>query len=1021
MAVLKNLLVLGPSRLIQDAFAANITATKFITSGGTSSQFVKGDGTLDSSAYLTAHAYNYGQIAPGAASSAVTAPTSNTTRVESTSSHEILTIAPSNKWIAVGGSNGGSGTDIFYVGHLLSGVTAGTVGTSSATSGNSLAVPYITYDAAGHITATGTHTHTITNNVTYTGTLVADEIATWNSTTGVLKSSGTKLTDYVPKKEDITYYPYIKKAHGSAWYKVTFPFNGYTSSGNAWLQISMRLRVGNTYGTPRFTGDIHLNYYFTKNSSNAWVATNVRGFATGPGTTLPTIKYDLANPGIFYIYVSSTEYNVLAIHELIARDTAHNFDFTTTTIEAIADADLPAAANQTVPISGFYMPDTNDVRTQSSVVIERNYGSHFTWAPLLPSGTTSWARDVLEAPAGNHAFGIGIKGTGQNHDYAYIGYGAFDSLGNIRLYPDGTMVHGYKTVLKGNSTGASTITSALDAVVIAPMPTRAGVGSYYPGLAFHGLYDHNNSTTFNAAVQAWVGVRCTSTVGSELSALVFATKSGTTNSDRPIERMCILPDGKVGIGTTTPTYGLHHVGTSYFNGEATFPKILNVPMHDPSDTSSTTNASFWLGTGEYGSSQGSGGGGGETLTISVSTGSGTTSYSYNGSSAVSVPLTIPSVLSQLSGTTELVKIQTLATTGTPSGFLKRASGGTWSFDTNTYVTSSGNVASANSVKTVKTSTNADFYPTFVDSSNSSATAESVYTGDILKFNPSSGMLTLAKLNLNREAGMTYGRIGFYKNNYYTWYEYMSHVIAGGCPTGATPPTGTYVTSWARRSLIENTSGYGWVWESSSNTANATPTIQMELSSNTGNLKVTGSITGSSIVKSGGTSSQFLKADGSVDSNTYLTSASLSGYLPLAGGKMTGAGPIDFTEGKAAMNFRPGNTAYTTKVMYNLSGNEALMISAKNSVTSIILNSGKDLVNDAAWYSQFTASAPPSMQIKGPRVLINTFSGDGETPANNLTVTGSSRFNGDVYIGSATTSQCHQQYDATNKCLNFIFD
>lgn len=35
----------------------------------------------------------------------------------------------------------------------------------------------------------------------------------------------------------------------------------------------------------------------------------------------------------------------------------------------------------------------------------------------------------------------------------------------------------------------------------------------------------------------------------------------------------------------------------------------------------------------------------------------------------------------------------------------------------------------------------------------------------------------------------------------------------------------------------------------------------------------GTITGSSIVKSGGTSSQFLKADGSVDSSTYLTSAS----------------------------------------------------------------------------------------------------------------------------------------------------
>ena len=41
-------------------------------------------------------------------------------------------------------------------------VTAGTAGTSSATSGSTLAVPYVTYNANGHITATGTHTHTIT-------------------------------------------------------------------------------------------------------------------------------------------------------------------------------------------------------------------------------------------------------------------------------------------------------------------------------------------------------------------------------------------------------------------------------------------------------------------------------------------------------------------------------------------------------------------------------------------------------------------------------------------------------------------------------------------------------------------------------------------------------------------------------------------------------------------------------------------------------------------------------------------
>jgi len=42
------------------------------------------------------------------------------------------------------------------------------------------------------------------------------------------------------------------------------------------------------------------------------------------------------------------------------------------------------------------------------------------------------------------------------------------------------------------------------------------------------------------------------------------------------------------------------------------------------------------------------------------------------------------------------------------------------------------------------------------------------------------------------------------------------------------------------------------------------------------------------VKSGGTSAEFLKADGSIDASTYLTSAGgASTYLPLAGGTLTG--------------------------------------------------------------------------------------------------------------------------------------
>ena len=54
---------------------------------------------------------------------------------------------------------------------------------------------------------------------------------------------------------------------------------------------------------------------------------------------------------------------------------------------------------------------------------------------------------------------------------------------------------------------------------------------------------------------------------------------------------------------------------------------------------------------------------------------------------------------------------------------------------------------------------------------------------------------------------------------------------------------------------------------------ATNISNLSFASATGAATFSSSVTASSLIKSGGTSSQFLKADGSVDSNTYLTSAS----------------------------------------------------------------------------------------------------------------------------------------------------
>jgi len=77
-------------------------------------------------------------------------------------------------------------------------VTAGTAGTSSATSGSTLAVPYITYDAQGHITGSGTHTHTISGFLTSSSSLDATKL-TGTVPTANLPSYVDDVLEYTAK------------------------------------------------------------------------------------------------------------------------------------------------------------------------------------------------------------------------------------------------------------------------------------------------------------------------------------------------------------------------------------------------------------------------------------------------------------------------------------------------------------------------------------------------------------------------------------------------------------------------------------------------------------------------------------------------------------------------------------------------------------------------------------------------------------------------------------------------------
>lgn len=143
-------------------------------------------------------------------------------------------------------------------------------------------------------------------------------------------------------------------------------------------------------------------------------------------------------------------------------------------------------------------------------------------------------------------------------------------------------------------------------------------------------------------------------------------------------------------------------------------------------------------------------------------------------------------------------------------------------------------------------------------------------------------------------------ISFYTNAYVTWVEYMTQAGAGRASTGGVAPTYGDVTSWARRSTIEQTSGYGWIWDSCANGAGNNPDPKMALSSNTGNLKVKGDVTAPSFIgalvgnastatklataRNIGVGNTQKKFDGSAD---VLFSLSEIGALPLTGGTVTG--------------------------------------------------------------------------------------------------------------------------------------
>ena len=138
--------------------------------------------------------------------------------------------------------------------------------------------------------------------------------------------------------------------------------------------------------------------------------------------------------------------------------------------------------------------------------------------------------------------------------------------------------------------------------------------------------------------------------------------------------------------------------------------------------------------------------------------------------------------------------------------------------------------------------------------------------------------------------------------------------------------------------------------------------------------MSGSLTSGGFIISGGAATSFLKADGSLDSNTYLTSAELGNYLPLTGGTLSGG--LAGTSGSFSGVFSIGGTLDVTGPT---SINNTLDVVGRADIGGVLDVTGATDIGG-------------TLDVTGATTITNT-----------LDVDGNATFSGDVGIGTTSPS------------------
>ena len=254
-------------------------------------------------------------------------------------------------------------------------------------------------------------------------------------------------------------------------------------------------------------------------------------------------------------------------------------------------------------------------------------------------------------------------------------------------------------------------------------------------------------------------------------------------------------------------------------------------------------------------------------------------------------------------------------------------------------------------------------------------------------------------------------IKMWRENFYTWVEYM-RAASETSPTGGTLGTYGNVNSYARRSLIENISGYGWIWESCANEANVATNPMMALSSVNGNLYVKGDITAPTfrgdVVGNATTSNSFQNP---FTFTVGLTSKNVKGDAPISY-SLAEIGALPLTGGAMSANARisfPSSNLYIGN-----SNNENWLflqdVASQSGATYWkIANTGTALFKESVTSSKFIKSGSSDEYVllgAGGHKALSDFATSGHTH-DYLPVTGGT-VTGPVYLKSDLVLPSHPQ-------------